>query len=289
MAKTKSRKKEAKAPPAAKSEGMRVIHLLSDSTGNLARHMLTAFLTQFPPQAFAVRAKTFLQDEAKLRAALDAIAADPGIVFHAMVSDQAKEAVLERCGKLGLPVRDLTGDFVGFLARESGLKPSQDYRKLHHVDEVYQRRIKAIEFAIVHDDGLGLETIREADLVLCGVSRTSKTPTTMYLAQQGYMVGNISLAMGVEPPREMLELPRGKVVGLVIDPVQLSQIRTRRQAEWRMGDTRYNDLEAVIDEVKWSRRLFLRQGWPILDVTNQAIEESAAKILNLLGIAHISG
>jgi hypothetical protein len=247
--------------------------------------MLTAILTQFPPDAFAVRAKTFLQDSRRLEAALAEVEADPGIVFHAMVSREAKEAIEKRCAAIGLPARDLTGDFVEFLARESGLTPSHDFRRLHHVDEVYQRRIRAIEFAIQHDDGLGLDTIREADLVLCGVSRTSKTPTTMYLAQQGFMVGNISLALGVDPPKELLELPDRKVVGLVIDPLQLSQIRTRRQKEWQMGDTRYNELESVREEVAWSRKLFTRRGWPVLDVTNQAIEESAAKILNLLGIA----
>lgn len=280
-------KPKKKSPAASKpAEQRRVIHILSDSTGNLARHMLTAILTQFPPDAFAVRAKTFLQDARRLETALGEVEADPGIVFHAMVSTEAKEAIEKRCNAIGVPARDLTGDFVSFLARESGLTPSQDFRRLHHVDEVYQRRIRAIEFAIQHDDGLGLDTIREADLVLCGVSRTSKTPTTMYLAQQGYMVGNISLALGVDPPRELLELPERKVAGLVIDPMQLAQIRTRRQKEWQMGDTRYNELESVRDEVTWSRRLFARHGWPVLDVTNQAIEESAARILNLLGIAH---
>jgi hypothetical protein len=251
--------------------------------------MLTAMLTQFPRGAFRVRMKTFLSTEPKLDAALEAVTKDTGIVFHAVVSPQAKQTIAKRCRAAKIPACDLTGGFVEFLAGESGIEPSADTRLLHDVNESYHRRIAAIEFALQHDDGLGLDTLHEADVVLVGVSRTSKTPTTMYLAQQGHFVGNVALAYGIDPPRELLAMPPKKVVGLTIDPSQLVEIRTRRQREWGMGNTGYNEMDAVEREVGWSRTLFARQGWPTLNVTNQAIEETAARILEIAGLGRAAG
>src|SRR5205085_19209 len=135
-----------------------------------------------------------------------------------------------------------------------------------------------------HDDALGLDSIGEADIVLVAVSRTSKTPTSVYLAQLGYRVANVALAMQVEPPKQLLELTTRKVVGLVIEPRTLADIRARRQQAWRMEATSYTDPREVAHEVAWSRELFTRQKWPILDVTNQAVEETAARIVNALGL-----
>ena len=273
--------KAAEVEPSAS----RTLYVLSDSTGNLAQHMLTAILTQFPREAFAVRVKTYLSTEPKLAAALDEAAREAAIVFHAVVAPAAKEAIARRCTAAGIASCDLTGQFVEFLARESGIEPRADTRLLHDVNESYHRRIAAIEFALQHDDGLGLETIHEADVVLVGISRTSKTPTTMYLAQQGHFVGNVALAYGLDLPPELLALPEKKVVGLTIEPSQLAEIRTRRQREWKMGDTSYNEMETVEREVAWSRKLFARQGWRTLNVTNQAIEETAARIVEIAGLA----
>ena len=274
----------AAKPAEAEPSAPRTLYVLSDSTGNLAQHMLTAILTQFPRDAFTVRVKTYLSTEPKLAAALEEAAREPAIVFHAVVAPAAKEAIARRCKAAGIPSCDLTGQFVEFLARESGIEPRADTRLLHDVNESYHRRIAAIEFALRHDDGLGLETIHEADVVLVGISRTSKTPTTMYLAQQGHFVGNVALAYGLDLPLELLALPEKKVVGLTIEPSQLVEIRTRRQREWKMGDTSYNEMETVDREVAWSRKLFARQGWRTLNVTNQAIEETAARVVEIAGL-----
>jgi regulator of PEP synthase PpsR (kinase-PPPase family) len=276
-------KRAPRAAPAA-APARRTLYVLSDSTGNLARHMLTAFLTQFPRDAFAVRFKSFVQTDANVNVAFDEIEAAPGMVLHAVVSADLKKAISLRCRRLELPECDLTGPFVDFLARESGISPAANHRRLHDVDETYQNRIRALEFTLEHDDGLGLDTLEEADIVLAGVSRTSKTPTSIYLAQQGRRVANVSLAHEVEPPQPLLRMPARKVVALVIDPQQLAEIRTRRQTGWRMPTTSYNDPEHVKAEMVWARRLFARQGWPILDVTDQAIEETAARVLAIVGL-----
>lgn len=269
--------------PATKST--QILHVLSDSTGNLARHMLTAFLTQFPADAFVMRLRPFLETEAKVREALAEAEQDGGIVFHAVVSPGLKKLIAQWSQEKEIPACDLTGTFVDFLAEHSGIKPSDDHKVIHHIDESYMNRIRAMEFTLEHDDGLGLDTLHKADVVLAGVSRTSKTPTSIYLAQQGYRVANVSLAMGVDPPTELLALTREKVVGLVIHPDKLADIRTKRNRGWQMGDTAYNDAGMCQEEITWSRRLFNRRGWRILDITDFAIEESAAKILEMLEIA----
>ncbi len=288
-----SKRPQASAPRAKRSAAKvqrRMIHVLSDSTGNLARHMLTAFLTQFAKDSFVVRVRTFLQSQEKVERAVGEAVAERGIVFHAILARAHKRLIEERCAASETPCRDMTGDFVQFIERESGLKPLEDARRLHSMDSAYRQRIRALEFAMEHDDGLGLETLHEADIVLCGVSRTSKTPTSVYLAQQGYRVGNVALAMQVEVPKELLALTGKRVVGLIIDPSTLTEIRTRRQTEWRMSDTNYNDRERVEEEIRWSRRLFASRGWPVLNVTDQAIEETAGRIVNVLGLgAQVEG
>ena len=276
------------APAAPAAASGRIIHVLSDSTGNLARHMLAAFLTQFPQGAFAPRFKSFVQTGADVERAFAEIRATPGAVVHAVVSAELKDGITARCRDLNLPACDLTGPFVEFLARESGIRPDANVRRLHDVDAAYHHRIRALEFTLEHDDGLGLDTLHEADIVLVGVSRTSKTPTSIYLAQQGHRVANVSLAQVVEPPPQLLALPPRRVVALVIDPGQLAEIRTRRQTGWRMATTSYNDPEHVRTEMAWARRLYARQGWPVLDVTDQAIEETAARVLAMVGVEHAS-
>jgi regulator of PEP synthase PpsR (kinase-PPPase family) len=295
MAKKRARKIGARpgrpkvAAPAGAPGRFRLIYLLSDSTGNLPKHMLAAFLTQFPRGAFEVRVRNFVRGEEDLRRAMAAVAGEPGMVLHALVSVDAKRVVSAECARVGVPACDLTGEFVRFLSENGGVLPAEDPAMLHHVDATYHRRIEAVEFAMSHDDGLGLETLHNADVVLCGVSRTSKTPTTMYLAQQGYLVGNVALAIECPPPAELLGLPREKVAGLVIDPSTLADIRTSRQGTWKMPDTAYNDPGHIGEEIEWSRKLFRRQGWRVIDVTNQAVEETAAKIVEAMGLVQRKG
>ena len=270
-------------PPA--SVAPPIVYILSDSTGNLARHMLAAFITQFPADSIAPQFHTFIRGEYRLDEVLRKIQDKPGAVGHAMVSEPFKEKIAAFCRKAGLPHCDLTGGVVKFLSQATGCKPQSDLSSLHRMDESYQRRIGALEFTLAHDDGLGLATLTDADIVLAGVSRTGKTPTSIYLAQQGYCVANIALAMEVAPPPQLLQLRSKKVVGLIICPQQLVMIRTRRETDWKMSRTSYGEPDHVEREIAWARQLFGRCGWPILDVTDQAIEETAAKIIDVLGIA----
>jgi len=266
--------------------GLRDVYLLSDSTGSLARHMMAAFATQFPAGTFSVITRPFLDTIDKLDAAMDEVARRPGLVLHGVVETTAKHAIERRCKKIGAPCRDLTGDFVAFLSDAAKVPSRPDRDRLHRVDQAYDRRIEALEFTLDHDDSVGLDTLHEAQIVLSGVSRTSKTPTSIYLAQQGFRVANVALAIEVPPPRQLCELPADRVVGLVVDPTVLTTIRTRRQNAWRMPESNYNEIAHVSEELRWSRRLFERQGWNVIDVTGRAVEETAALVLQALGLAH---
>jgi [pyruvate, water dikinase]-phosphate phosphotransferase / [pyruvate, water dikinase] kinase len=260
------------------------LYVFSDSTGNLARHMVTSFLTQFPAGSFEVVTKPFVNESQRLAPSLEAISTRPGIVFHAVVSPELKKKITDRCNQMNVPCWDLTGSAVDFLAKAADLSPHHDPQNLHRVDSFYNGRINAVTFALEHDDGLGLDTISMADVVLVGVSRTGKTPTSMFLAMQGFRVANVSLALGIAPPNELRALDPKKIIGLVIDPGQLAEIRTRRQTGWRMNRTGYNEPREVAKEVEWSRRILAELHCTVLDVTDQAIEETAARIVDLLGL-----
>lgn len=276
-----ARRSAARLRPASATQA---VYVVSDSTGNLARHMLTAFLTQFPPAALDVRFETFVRTQARLDEILDRARQKRAAICHAVVSDDFKGAISRFCKKAKLPCHDLTGGIVQFLAEVTAVEPHSNVEALHRLDDSYRLRIRAMEYTLNHDDGLGLDSIQEADLVLTGVSRTSKTPTSIYLAQQGFRVANVSLALGVEPPAELLRLPPPRVVGLLIQPQQLVMIRNRRATAWHMGQTNYGDPEHVIREIAWTRRLFAERGWPTLDVTDSAIEETAARIIDILDL-----
>ena len=205
------------------------------------------------------------------------------MTFPALIwGDYMKQAIGKRCKVMKLLCHDLTGPTVEFLAKAAGIEPLVDTSRLHLVDAEYQRRIDAMEYTLNHDDGLGIATLAEADVVLVGVSRVSKTPTGILLAQRGLRAANVALAMEVEPPAELLAMPPKKVIGLTIEPVQLAEIRSRRQEEWGMQTTRYNERQHVAREVAWARKLFAQHRWRTLDVTDQAVEETAARIVQLL-------
>jgi hypothetical protein len=246
--------------------------------------MVASFLTQFPAGSFQVWVKPFVSEPRRLTDAFAAMLAQPGIVLHAVVSPDIKHEIAGWCLEIGSPCFDLTGPVVDFLAAASHIGPKSDPRNLHPVDEVYCGRINAMSFALEHDDGLGLDSLGEADIILVGVSRTGKTPTSMYLAMQGFRVANVSLAVQVEVPPQLSQVSSKKLVGLIIDPGQLAEIRTRRQTGWRMSQTRYNEPMEVQREIEWSRRQFARLHCPVLDVTDQAIEETAARIVDVLGL-----
>lgn len=262
-----------------------LLHVISDSTGNLARHMVAAFQTQFASGTFEVRPWNFVSTVDRLNRTLEQVREVGGVIMHAVVAHKHKQVIEDFCNANHIPCSDLTGQFVDFLSRASGVAPSSNVKALHEVSDEYHKRIEAIEFTMQHDDGLGVERLREADVILAGVSRTSKTPTCIYLAQLGYKAANVAIAIEATVPPELLAMKDRKIVGLVIDPWRLVEVRRTRSRSWNITESSYTQIEHVEREVLWSKQLFTRQGWPTLDVTKTAVEETAAKVVELLGLS----
>ena len=258
------------------------VTLISDSTGSLGDHVLQAVFTQFPPHSFTLTRINFVNNDEALRDCLEALKHARGIVVHATIYEQFKRRIEALCKTRKLPVYDLTGPIMDFITRGSGRKPEIRYARLHELGSTYFRRIEAIEFAIEHDDGGSLRTLHQADVVLTGVSRTTKTPTSMVLAVQGYRAANVPLVHGIDPPRELLHLNSERIVCLTLHPTYLVSIRERRmQDRLKHGDD-YAEERSVQREILWARKLAEERGWALIDVTGLAVEETAARVIKVM-------
>ena len=258
------------------------VTLISDATGAMGEHVLQAIFTQFPPGSFTLETIKFVNSESALEQCLAHLAEATGLVVHATIYPEFKARITNACRRRQRPVYDLTGPIMRFVVERSGRQPAPDYVKLHELTPDYFERVAAIEFAIEHDDGGGLGTLPQAQAVLTGISRTTKTPTTMFLALAGYRAANVPLVLGVTPPKALLTMDPRRVVCLTMKPDELAAVRGARVAEQLGGGGDYADVHAIRREVIWARQLSDAQGWRLLDVTGRAVEETAARIMELL-------
>jgi hypothetical protein len=218
------------------------------------------------------------------------IAASPGLVLFTLVNDETRGLLEERCRTLGLPsvaaLDAVTGALETMLGQEAKGRPGRQ----HLMDDAYFARVDAIQFTIAHDDGVAWEDWEQADMVLAGVSRSSKTPTSIYLANRGYKVANIPIVVESPPPTALFGLRRPLVVGLTTAPDRLIQVRRNRLLSLNQApETAYVDSDKVSREVQYARRMFADNGWPVIDVTRRSIEETAAAIINLYNERVASG
>jgi [pyruvate, water dikinase]-phosphate phosphotransferase / [pyruvate, water dikinase] kinase len=258
------------------------IHLLSDSTGETLENIAKAALAQFDDIDVVKHFWPMVRSESHLDRILVDVAAHPGLVLFTLVNVAMRRKLEDRCRTLGLPAvaaLDAVSDaLAGILGQEAKARPGRQ----HALDEAYFARVDAIQFTIAHDDGLNHQNWEEADIVLAGVSRTSKTPTSIYLANRGYKTANIPIVPESPPPESLYSLKHPLVVGLVTSADRLVQVRRNRLLSLNQApDTDYVDEEAVKREIAYARRMFADNGWPVIDVTRRSIEESAAAIINL--------
>jgi [pyruvate, water dikinase]-phosphate phosphotransferase / [pyruvate, water dikinase] kinase len=258
------------------------LHLVSDSTGETLEAVAKACLSQFEQAEPVKHFWPMIRSERQVDRVLDEIVQRPGLVMFTLVNAAVRDRLQARCVTLGIPaisvldpVLEAFGQFMGERAR--GLPGRQ-----HQLDAAYFRRIDAVHFTMAHDDGIASENLNEADIVLVGVSRSSKTPTSIYLANRGYKTANIPLVPGVAPPDQLLSATRPLIVGLTTHIDRLLQVRRNRLRSLNQTDTSdYVDVDQVEAEVLSARRLFSQHGWPVIDVTRRSIEETAAAIMNL--------
>jgi len=259
------------------------LHLISDATGETVQGLARACLVQFEGVEVTEHHWSMIRSEAQLATVIEAIWYNPGLVLFSLMNPALRYKLQEACWQQQIPslsVLDATLEAVSlYLGMPSKHLPGRQ----HVLDAEYFQRIEAMEFTLAHDDGQGLATLAEADVVLVGVSRSSKTPTSIYLANKSLKVANVPLVPGVPPPEELLQLTRPLIVGLTNTSERLIELRKTRLKELSPQDIlSYTDPDIVRAELAEARRLFTAQGWPVIDVARRAIEETAAEILGLL-------
>jgi [pyruvate, water dikinase]-phosphate phosphotransferase / [pyruvate, water dikinase] kinase len=260
------------------------LHLLSDSTGETLENIAKAALAQFDDADHVVKHFwPMVRSESHLERILADVAANPGLVLFTLVNRDTRRKLEQRCLALNLPaiaaLDQVTDALSTMLGQEAQARPGRQ----HLMDSAYFARVEAIQFTIAHDDGINAHNWEHADIVLAGVSRTSKTPTSIYLANRGYKTANIPIVPESPPPDNLYTLKHPMVVGLMTTPDRLIQVRRNRLLSLnQIPDTDYVDEERVKAEVAYARRMFADNDWPVIDVTRRSIEESAAAIINLV-------
>ena len=262
------------------------LHMVSDATGETVQSVARACLVQFENIKPAENLWTLVRTEGQVDKVITGIEENPGFVLYTLVDPKVRAKLQDACRRIHVPcisvLQPIMAAFGGFLNIEQQARPGLQ----HALDNEYFARISAMDFAMSHDDGQATWNLEEADVVLVGVSRTSKTPTCIYLANRGIKAANIPIILGMEVPEELFSLTHPLVVGLIKETGSLVQIRRNRLRMLNEGDiSEYADPDAVAEEVKFANRIIAGPGWPVIDVTRRSIEETAASIMQLLSEA----
>jgi len=266
------------------------IHLISDATGDTLTSLARAAVAQFDESQVNYHRWSLIRSRLQLHRVLEGIQAEPGPVLCSLVDDALRHELDSACARLGVPLLHVLDPVLEMLQAQFGAPAKHKPGRQYVLDADYFRRIDAMHYVISHDDGQANRGIADADVVLVGVSRSSKTPTCFYLANRGIKALNVPLVPGIEPT-DLLNDPPCPVIGLTIDPKSLIDIRRHRlqligagaQSGFARSDnSEYVDYEAVEKELLWARRLCNARGWPTIDVTRRSIEETSATVLKLM-------
>ncbi|MEM8800693.1 MAG: pyruvate, water dikinase regulatory protein [Pseudomonadota bacterium] len=261
------------------------LHLVSDSTGETLESVAKAVLAQFADVSALKHFWPMVRSARQMDRVMDEIAARPGVVLYTLVDETIRDVLLTRAESAQLPTISVLDPVIQAMATYLGVEAAGVAGRQHRMDAAYFERIDAMHYTLAHDDGQLSNFLTEADIILVGVSRTSKTPTSIYLANRGYKTANVPLVPNCPIPDQLLAIRNEDtgpmVVGLTTSPDRLSEIRKNRLrslAEDKSLD--YADIDKVREEVQFARRLCAQRGWPVIDVTRRSIEETAAAVLN---------
>ena len=257
------------------------VHLVSDSTGETLVAMMKASTAQFGKATALEHLHSLVRSEEQMRRTLDEIEDRPGVVLYTLLNPERRRLLEDRCAKLNIPAISILDPTLAMLGRYLGAPITQEIAAQRTLDADYYKRIAALDFAMAHDDGQNVMGLREADIILLGVSRTSKTPTSIYLANRGYRTGNIPLVPSAPWPKIVETFEKPFIVGLFASPSRIVQIRQQRLESLRAGETDYTDEDQVRAEMRQAKRMFIKLGYPVVDVTRRSIEETSAQIINL--------
>lgn len=258
------------------------VFILSDGTGDTGESVIQATMAQFRVDWHLRRFGGIRTEGLARKVVAEAKKAEALVVFT-LVDKHVAQALLQEAASLGVPTLDVLGGLIAKIAEVLRVEPRAEPGLLHGFSDDYFKRVEAVEFAVRHDDGANLRTLVDADLVLTGISRTSKTPLSMYLAQRGFKTGNVPIIPDLDPPQALLDLDPRKVVALVVDASILLTVRQARvRALGAAPYLSYADPDAVKDEIRAARRLYRTQGWRVVDISGRAVEENAARILRFI-------
>ncbi|MCK4953558.1 kinase/pyrophosphorylase [Candidatus Bathyarchaeota archaeon] len=267
-------------------ENNKSVFLVSDATGLTAETVVKAILLQFKHVNPEIKRITRVRNRARLVEALQLASKAEGIIFHTLVSKDLRNIMLSEGAKYGVPTVDLLGPVMNALMNFFDTLPAFNPGLQHELSEGYFRGIECIEYTINHDDGRDPNGLFQADLVIVGVSRTSKTPLSIFISNQyALCVANIPIILGVDLPQQLFNLNYNKIVGLTITPERLQEIRKVR-IQGVMGDvpSEYANYNQLLKELEYSHQIYASKNWPVIDVTEKSIEEIAAEILELTNL-----
>ena len=257
------------------------LHVVSDSTGETAARLVSALEAQFPEQVFEEVRHPRVESVDDLRLAVNRARGRRAVVVYTLVQPDLREAMRALCRRARLHYCDLLGHPIEAVAKVSGTAARMTPRARHPLDSTYFKRIAAIEFAVKYDDGVR-QGLAEADIVLVGVSRTSKTPLSMYLGYLGYKTANVPIVKGIEPPAELFAIEQAKVVGLTIDASRLADFRQARVRNMGSSSRGYAGLLDIYEELEQAEAVHRRLGCPVIDVSELSIEETAQRVIRTI-------
>jgi len=267
---------------------MKKIFAISDASGKTAEGVVRAALTQYDGHGVEITRYGGIRTAAQVRSVVQEARQTGGFIVHTLVSKELRRAMLTEGRAANVDTVDLMGPMLARLSELLDTKPRSIPGPVEAFDSAYLLRIEAIDYTVRHDDGQNVQDLDKADIVLAGVSRTSKTPLSIYMAYRGWRVANVPIMLGIEPPRQLFDLPRRRVVGLIVRPERLAELRQVRAEHMGISTLGYADLDHIRQEVAYSYQVFeRRRDWPLVDVTAKPIEETASEVITLLG--HSSG
>jgi len=265
------------------------LHMISDATGETLIAVGRAAAAQYSSHRAIEHIYPMIRDKRQFDEVLVKISQMPGIILHTILNEDLSLYIEEKCQQIGVPAVSVIEPVLTLFQSYLGEKASRRVSAQHVMNDEYFRRIEALNYTMDHDDGLSIENLSEAEVILVGVSRASKTPTSIYLANRGVKTANVPLIIGIEPPKQLSELSQLKdnykkplIVGLIASVEHISHIRKNRDLGEDIDIESYSDRIFIREELHYARLLCHRYNWPTIDVTRRSIEETAAAILTLL-------
>lgn len=259
------------------------LHLVSDATGETLNTVAKAAAAQYADFRPVAHIYALVRTPSQLNRALDEIEQQPGIVLFTLVNSDMRSQLERRCESLGVPCLSILDPIISALSQYLNASSRPQVAGQHVLNSDYFRRIEALNFTMAHDDGQGVEDIEKSDVIVLGVSRTSKTPTSIYLAQRGVKTANVPIVPKLPVPEKLMTIKGPLIVGLIASADRIAQIRRHRLLSLKESrSTDYIDPRLITDELVFMKRLCSSQDWPMIDVTRRSVEETAAAILNML-------